>query len=93
MASIQEAASFAARARFRDRTLRVLVDRTTDDAHEHRFAGRFYGQALEIDGEVYLSGDARVGEFVDARVDDTDVFDLYARVVPDRRGRENRALI
>src|SRR5262245_39471900 len=86
LAAIQEAASFAARARFRDRVLRVLVDRATEDRVGPRFAGRFYGQALEIDGEVYLSGDARVGEFVDARVGDTDVFDLYARVVPDRRG-------
>jgi ribosomal protein S12 methylthiotransferase len=86
LAAIQEAASFAARARFRDRVLRVLIDRTTGDRVGPRFAGRFYGQALEIDGEVYVSGDARVGEFVDARVGDTDVFDLYARVVPDRRG-------
>jgi len=88
LASVQEAASFSARARFRDSTLRVLVDRASDDDADHRFAGRFYGQALEIDGEVYLAGDARVGEFVDARVDETGVFDLYARVVPDRRGVE-----
>jgi hypothetical protein len=66
--------------------LRVLVDRATGDRVGPRFAGRFYGQALEIDGEVYVSGDACVGDFVDARVDGTDVFDLYARVVPDRRG-------
>ncbi len=88
LAAIQEAASFAARARFRDRVLRVLVDREDDEAGPGRFAGRFYGQALEIDGEVYVTGAARVGEFVDARVTDTDVFDLYARVVPDRRGVE-----
>ncbi len=85
LAAVQETASFAARARFRDRVLRVLVDRETDDRTGPRLAGRFYGQALEIDGEVYVSGEARVGEFVDARVTDTDVFDLYARVVPDRR--------
>jgi ribosomal protein S12 methylthiotransferase len=82
LAATQEAASFSARARFRDRVLRVLVDREAD---EGGLAGRFYGQALEIDGEVYLGGDAEVGAFVDARVTDTDVFDLYARVVPDRR--------
>jgi len=88
LAAVQEAASFAARARFRNLVLRVLVDRETEGRAGPRFAGRFYGQALEIDGEVYVTGDARVGEFVDARVTDTDVFDLYARVVPDRRGRE-----
>jgi ribosomal protein S12 methylthiotransferase len=88
LATVQEAASFAARARFRDTTLRVLVDRADDDGAGNgaRFAGRFYGQALEIDGEVYVTGNAAVGEFVDARVTETDVFDLYARVVPDRRG-------
>jgi ribosomal protein S12 methylthiotransferase len=85
LAAVQEAASFGARARFRDTTLRVLVDRTID-ADETGFAGctragRFYGQALEIDGEVHLCGDARPGEFVEARITDTDVFDLRGEVV------------
>jgi ribosomal protein S12 methylthiotransferase len=88
LAATQEAASFSARARFRDRVLRVLVDREADEGFGARLAGRFYGQALEIDGEVYLAGDAKVGDFVDAEVTDTDVFDLYARVVPGRRGTE-----
>jgi len=86
LTALQEAVSFGARARFQDRTLRVLVDRAAEpgegafDSCTH--AGRFYGQALEIDGEVFLSGAARVGEFVDARVVETDVFDLRAEVVP-----------
>jgi ribosomal protein S12 methylthiotransferase len=88
LAAVQEAASFAARARFRGKVLRVLVDREDRDGATARWAGRFYGQALEIDGEVYLAGNARVGEFVEARVTETDVFDLYARVVPDRRRQE-----
>jgi ribosomal protein S12 methylthiotransferase len=86
LAATQEAASFSARARFRDQVLRVLVDREAEEGGGAGLAGRFYGQALEIDGEVYLAGEAKVGDFVDARVTDTDVFDLYARVVPDRRG-------
>jgi ribosomal protein S12 methylthiotransferase len=82
---VQEAASFGARARFRDTTLRVLVDRTIGP-DETGFAGctragRFYGQALEIDGEVHLDGDNRPGDFVDVRVTDTDVFDLRGEVV------------
>ncbi|HET6349239.1 MAG TPA: 30S ribosomal protein S12 methylthiotransferase RimO [Candidatus Krumholzibacteria bacterium] len=96
---VQEAMSFAARARFADRTLRVLVDRETGDGEDvsavsadaanaaaasarPQFAGRFYGQAPEIDGEVFVSGDARVGEFVDVCVTETDVFDLCGEVVP-----------
>jgi ribosomal protein S12 methylthiotransferase len=88
LASVQEAASFAARARFKDRTLRVLVDREAEPGEgafgECAHAGRFYGQALEIDGEVYLSGPATVGRFVEARVIETDVFDLRAEVTPAR---------
>jgi ribosomal protein S12 methylthiotransferase len=84
ISSLQEAAAFGARSRFRDRRLRVLVDRelTPGEAYEGcTHAGRFYGQALEIDGEVFVDGDARPGEFVDVHVTDTDVFDLRGEVV------------
>jgi ribosomal protein S12 methylthiotransferase len=85
LASVQEAVSFGARSRFHDSVVRVLVDRDVD-ASEAAYAGcgragRFYGQALEIDGEVYVEGAARVGEFVDVRITETDVFDLRGRVV------------
>jgi ribosomal protein S12 methylthiotransferase len=84
---VQEALSFAARSRFANRTLRVLVDRSLEAdevgafAPQARCAGRFYGQAPEIDGEVFVAGDARVGEFVDVRVTETDVFDLCGEVI------------
>ncbi len=91
LAAVQEAASFGARARFRDEVVRVLVDRDVD-ASDASYdgcarAGRFYGQALEIDGEVYVEGDARVGDFVDVRVTETDVFDLRGRVVSPSESR------
>ena len=86
LSAVQEAASFGARARFRDTTLRVLVDRTIEPDETGyegcTRAGRFYGQALEIDGEVQLNGDARPGDFVDVRITETDVFDLRGEVVP-----------
>lgn len=86
LAVVQEAASFGARARFRDTTLRVLVDREIEP-EETGFegstrAGRFYGQALEIDGEVHMNGDARPGDFAQVRITGTDVFDLHGEVVP-----------
>jgi len=85
IAAMQEAASFAARERFLDRELRVLVERAVgadEGLFEGRsFAGRFYGQAPEIDGEVYLAGEARVGEFVEARISGTDVFDLCGEII------------
>ncbi|MDH4037978.1 MAG: 30S ribosomal protein S12 methylthiotransferase RimO [Candidatus Krumholzibacteria bacterium] len=86
LSAVQEAASFGARARFRDKTLRVLVDRTVEpDETEYDActrAGRFYGQALDIDGEVYLDGDTPPGEFVEVRIQDTDVFDLRGEALP-----------
>jgi ribosomal protein S12 methylthiotransferase len=81
---LQEALSFAARSRFQDATLRVLIDRELDEADESGagYAGRFYGQAPDIDGEVFVSGDVRTGEFAEVRVTETDVFDLCGEAVP-----------
>ena len=90
--AMQEAASFGARARFKDRVLRVLVDREVEAGEGAfdgcGFAGRFYGQAPEIDGEVFIAGEARVGEFVDVRIIETDVFDLCGHVVTGRGAKE-----
>ncbi|HKW15209.1 MAG TPA: 30S ribosomal protein S12 methylthiotransferase RimO [Candidatus Krumholzibacteria bacterium] len=85
---LQEALSFAARSRFQDATLRVLIDRELDEADESGagHAGRFYGQAPDIDGEVFVSGDVRTGEFAEVRVTETDVFDLCGEAVPDVLG-------
>lgn len=85
---LQEALSFAARSRFAGETLRVLVDRPLEPGESGAFApharcaGRFYGQAPDIDGEVFVTGDARVGEFAAVRVTETDVFDLCGEVIP-----------
>ncbi len=45
-----------------------------------RLRGRTRGQAPEIDGAVFLSGDAGAGEFVRARVDSVLSYDLRASV-------------
>ncbi len=84
LSELQEALSFAARARFQGATLRVLVDRELEEADESGagHAGRFYGQAPDIDGEVFVTGDTRPGEFADVRVTETDVFDLCGEVIP-----------
>jgi ribosomal protein S12 methylthiotransferase len=80
---LQEALSFAARSRFQGATLRVLIDRELDaDESGAGHAGRFYGQAPDIDGEVFVTGDTRPGEFADVRVTATDVFDLCGEVIP-----------
>ena len=45
-----------------------------------RMRGRTSGQAPEIDGSVFLAGDAEAGEFVRARIDKALSYDLIATV-------------
>jgi ribosomal protein S12 methylthiotransferase len=62
--------------------IEVLVDGVSDES-EHLLAGRFYGQAPEIDGTVYLAdGPASPGDFVRARVTDASDHDLAASLEP-----------
>jgi ribosomal protein S12 methylthiotransferase len=90
LVSLQEAISFGARARFLGTRLRVLIDRELDGAQDGptgdcRFAGRFYGQAPEVDGEVFVvpgEGAVRVGDFADVEIVDALAYDLVARALP-----------
>ena len=45
-----------------------------------KLRGRTAGQAPEIDGSVFLAGDADPGEFVRARIDKALSYDLHATV-------------
>jgi len=87
LTSLQEAISFGSRSRFIGRRLPVLIDRRVDSDEglfdDCGYAGRFYGQALEIDGEVYLSGDdtRTVGDFVDVEVTEAATFDLKGEAI------------
>ncbi len=84
LATAQEAVSFGARSRFIGKRLPVLVDRRLEGEEvqgEFRFAGRFYGQAFEVDGEVLVApppsgGGIDVGSFADVRITDADTCDL-----------------
>jgi ribosomal protein S12 methylthiotransferase len=60
--------------------LRVLVDGVSEE-HEFVFEGRWYGQAIDIDGVVYLSYEdgadpVMAGDFVTVEVDDATEYDL-----------------
>jgi ribosomal protein S12 methylthiotransferase len=59
------------------RTLRVLVDDLGDDGVA---VARSSADAPEIDGLVYVEnpGKARVGDFLDVKIKDSDAHDLYA---------------
>lgn len=66
--------------------LRVLVDGYSPE-HELVLTGRYYGQAPEVDGQVFLSYEncdcdmAEVGDFVDVEVTDATEYDLVGNVL------------
>jgi ribosomal protein S12 methylthiotransferase len=74
--------------------VRVLVDALLEATHREetplapgaRAVGRTEGEALDIDGLLFLEGpeDLRPGSFVEAEVLAADVHDLRARVRPER---------
>lgn len=61
-------------------TIQVLVEGESDES-EYLMQGRWYGQAPEIDGSVYLSNcEAPIGAMVMARVTDGSDYDMAASV-------------
>jgi ribosomal protein S12 methylthiotransferase len=61
--------------------IEVLVDGVSDES-EYLLQGRWYGQAPEIDGVVYLTdGEARPGDIVRAKVTKYADYDLAASIV------------
>jgi ribosomal protein S12 methylthiotransferase len=63
--------------------IEVLVEGLSDES-DLLLQGRWYGQAPEIDGSVYLAnGTAQPGEFVRARVTDCADYDLAATMLGD----------
>jgi len=60
----------------------VLIDRALSKPNGYSHLGRTQGQALDIDGQVYLSGDnLTVGSFVQAKIQKTSEYDLFASVI------------
>jgi ribosomal protein S12 methylthiotransferase len=85
---VQEAVSFGVQSRHIGRVYPVLIDREcgADEESGGRYAGRFYGQALDIDGEVYVdSKDLSVGEFAQVEITESGLFDMKGKVVGGRR--------
>lgn len=87
----QRRASERARARRAGETVRVLVEerrtlRKTDPlavALRSRdvMVGRSMGEAPGVDGAIAFTGDARIGEFGEVRLDGNTAFDFYGSLV------------
>ena len=61
--------------------LNVLVEGTSPET-DLLLAGRYYGQAPEIDGLVLINeGNAEVGKFYDVRITDAHTYDLVGEIV------------
>jgi ribosomal protein S12 methylthiotransferase len=61
--------------------LKVLVDRPSDEP-EYDYMGRTRMDAPEIDGEVFISGEAKIGEFVEVEITDAFEYDLVGKAIP-----------
>jgi ribosomal protein S12 methylthiotransferase len=84
LTAVQEAVSFGVQAARVGQSLDVLVDRRCGPQEQPAggVAGRFYGQAPEIDGEVFVAApSAEIGEFVRVRITDSGVFDLMGEPI------------
>lgn len=71
------------------RTLEVLVDGVSEE-HEYVLEGRHYGQALDVDGVVFLSFEdgappAKPGDMVRVEIDDASDYDLVGIVLSPER--------
>ncbi len=89
LTQVQEAVSFGVQSRHIGQVYPVLIDRLcgTDEEPGGGYAGRFYGQALDIDGEVYVeSENLSVGEFAQVEITESGLFDMKGTVVGGRRG-------
>ena len=62
------------------KTFKVLVDEPADDG-THDYMGRTRMDAPEIDGAVFFTGPAQVGDFVEVEITDATEYDLIGHVV------------
>ena len=71
------------------RTLPIIIDEFNDDEDDAagtRLIGRTQGDAPGIDGQVYLyagefAGLVKIGDIVEARIEESDEYDLFGEVV------------
>jgi len=62
------------------RVFDVLIDRALESPNGYSHVGRTEGQALDIDGQVFVAGASmRPGTFVRAKVEKAGPYDLFAR--------------
>ncbi|MGC9043361.1 MAG: TRAM domain-containing protein [Myxococcota bacterium] len=78
MYQFQEEISYNLNQRYVGKVLKVLIDKEEDGT----CIGRFYGQAPEIDGLIYIKkkGKNRKG-FANVRISSADSYDLFGEFI------------
>jgi ribosomal protein S12 methylthiotransferase len=79
----QRVASERARAARCGTTVRVLAEEFLNP--KRAWFGRSEGEAPGVDGGIYFTGNAQVGEFVDVRLEEHGPFDFFGSVVSPER--------
>jgi ribosomal protein S12 methylthiotransferase len=82
--SVQQPISLANNRREIGKVVDVLIEQENPETGER--VGRSARFSPDVDGLVYVQGDARLGSLVSVEIQDADVYDLYGQVivVPDR---------
>jgi ribosomal protein S12 methylthiotransferase len=86
--AIQMEISKNAMSRYYKKVLRVIIDEKSEDK-EYDYVGRTMYDCPEIDGVVYLYGDAKPGEIRDVRIIDTWEYDLVGKILKEKDELDN----
>ena len=78
---LQQTVSYERNKAMIGQTIRVLVEAEIEDKDGFRFIGRSQRSAPDIDGVVYLQGEAEIGSFVNVHISSADEYDLTGTIV------------
>ena len=81
--AIQMEISKIAMSKYYKKVIRVIIDEKSEDK-EFDYIGRTAYDCPEIDGVVYLYGDAKPGEFKDVNIIDTWEYDLVGKILTEK---------
>ena len=81
--AIQMEISKIAMSKYYKKVIRVIIDEKSEDK-EFDYIGRTAFDCPEIDGVVYLYGDAKPGEFKDVNIIDTWEYDLVGKILTEK---------
>ena len=76
---IQQPISAQKNQNYVGKTVEVLIEQENPQPQEH--IGRSSRFAPEVDGDVYVQGEARLNSIIPVKITHADIYDLYGRVI------------